>query len=191
MSTRRRSWHISFLFLPLASMDIQWKISTSLLLPTPASAGSPALSLQHHSDTDESPIFTCIFHFPYIAGYLPSLPASQTHNFDVKVSLLKIELLIFPSNSPLLATSADNITIFLDSRDFKFHGPFNSFRHPLITAQTVTVLLYDISNMHPVLSNPSSKLPVQGFTSLASVTANSCLRSYSQCSNTSKIQLLK
>lgn len=38
-------------------------------LPTPFSVSSPLLSFQHHFDTDESPIFTCIFHFPYVAGY--------------------------------------------------------------------------------------------------------------------------
>lgn len=117
---------------------------------TPFPVSSPALSFQHHFDTDELPIFPCIFHFPYIASYLTSFPASQTHNFDVKVSLLKIELLIFSSNSHLLAITVDNTTIFLDSLDFKFHGLFSSFLHHPITAETVIKSYQYVSMVSPV-----------------------------------------
>lgn len=67
-----RTWNIEvfffFLFLPLISSG---KSQPALLLPTPVSAGSPALSFQHHFDTDESPIFTRISHFPYVCRLSP------------------------------------------------------------------------------------------------------------------------
>lgn len=148
-----------FLFPPFAVTALQCK-PQALLLPT----FSPALSCQHHFDNDGSPIFTCISHFPYVAGCLTSLPASQTHNFDVKVSLLKIELLIISSNSHLLAITVDNTTMCLNSLDFKFHGPFNSFLHHFACSnchQILSVLFYDISNIHHVPSNPYTKIFVQ------------------------------
>lgn len=152
----------SFPFFFLLSLISRAK-SQPILLPTPFVVSSPVVSFQHHSDTDKSPIFTCIFHFPYVAGYLTSLPASQTHNFDVKVSLLKIELLIFSSNSHLLAITVDNATIFLDSLDFKFHGPFNSLLHHLITAQAAIKLYQYFSMVSPISSLSFPILPLTFF----------------------------
>lgn len=148
--------HFLFLF---AFINLQCKISPSPLLCSFLSKFT-CPQLPHHSDTDESPIFTCIFHFPCVAGYLTSLPASQIHNSDVKVSLLKIELLIFSSNFHLLAITADNTTLFLNSLDFKFHGPFNSFLHHLITAQAI-IKSYQYFSVSPIPTLSFPPLPLK------------------------------
>lgn len=63
-----RIWQIgaSFFFLLLPS--ISCARAQPLLLPTPFSVSPPVLSCQHHFNTDESPDFTCLFHFPYVAA---------------------------------------------------------------------------------------------------------------------------
>lgn len=94
-----RTWQVSVSFSLLLLSLLSTAKSQPLLIPIPF---SPALSFQHYFDTDGSPIFTCISHFPQIADCLTSLPTSQTHNFDVKVSLLKnwTSYLFFPISSP-------------------------------------------------------------------------------------------
>lgn len=131
------------------SCFLTWLLSTGLdrsVFPFPSCCFhySPLQNLSHssslflsHLPSASSTILTLMDHQSSLAPLIsPTLQAVSLLCLLLKRTILmsksaswKIELLIFSSKSHLLAITVDNTTIFLNSLDFKFHGPFNSFLH--------------------------------------------------------------